>query len=196
MGTKHVPEPMPYTKAGHLLNPLRSVILSPKTLVKRLGLAPGLKVLELGPGPGFFSPEAARAIGAGKLVLVDVQQEMLDMAQRRLADMGIGNVEYRKGNAVSLPVESEAFDVAFLVSMLGEVPDRSACLGEIHRVLKRNGLLSITEFKLGDPDFIPKREMLEMIRAAGFRVSAQYGRFSHYTVNCRKQNGTALPQGT
>jgi len=186
MGTKHVPEPMPYTKAGHLLNPLRSVILSPKTLVKRLGLAPGLKVLELGPGPGFFSPEAARAIGAGKLVLVDVQQEMLDMAQRRLADMGIGNVEYRKGNAVSLPVESEAFDVAFLVSMLGEVPDRSACLGEIHRVLKRNGLLSITEFKLGDPDFIPKREMLEMIRAAGFRVCAQYGRYFHYTLNFRK----------
>lgn len=85
------------------------------------------------------------------------------MAKERLDERGINNVEYRKGDATSLPVESEVIDVAFLVSVLGEVPDSDACLREIRRVLKTNGLLSITEFKLGDPDFIPKGEMSRMV---------------------------------
>jgi ubiquinone/menaquinone biosynthesis C-methylase UbiE len=183
MASKHIPGPMPYTKAHHLLNPLRSLILSPKKLMSRLDVRPNSKVLELGPGPGYFSPEVATAIPEGKLVLVDVQQEMLDMAKERLDKRGIGNVEYRQGDATSLPVESEFVDVGFLVAVLGEVPDRDACLREMHRVLKENGLLSITEFKLGDPHFISKNEMTRMVQSTGFRISARYGGIFHYTIN-------------
>lgn len=50
----HEPRPMPYAKARHLLNPLRSLILSPEKLVQRLDLSPDFRVLELGPGPGYF----------------------------------------------------------------------------------------------------------------------------------------------
>ena len=66
--------PMPHTHAAHLLNPLRALALSPRTLVRRLELKPDFAVLELGPGPGYFSPEVARAVPQGKLMLVDVQQ--------------------------------------------------------------------------------------------------------------------------
>lgn len=187
MTTKELPEPMPYTEAHHLLNPLRGLILSPGKLVRRLNLKPDAQVLELGPGPGYFSPEVARSIPEGTLVLVDVQQEMLDMAKKRLDEQRMENVTYRRGDATSLPAESESFDVVFLVAVLGEVPDRYGCLREINRVLKQNGLLSVTEFKVGDPDFIPEREMLGMIQDAGFRVRARYGRFLHYTVNCLKK---------
>lgn len=186
MANKQVPEPMPYTRAGHLLSPLRSLILSPKRLVSRLNLKPNSRVLELGPGPGYFSPEIARAIPEGKLVLVDVQQEMLDMAKGRLDKSGIDNVEYRRGDATSIPVESESIDVSILVAMLGEVPERATCLREIRRVLKNDGLLSITELKLGDPDFISKNEMTRMAQYAGFEILDQYGRFFHYTINFAK----------
>ena len=67
------------------------------------------------------------------------------MARKRLERKGITNVEYRQGDAVSLPAEDESFDVAFLVAVLGEVPDRGAALREIRRVLRPVGLLSITE---------------------------------------------------
>ena len=173
MGNKPIPQPMPYTKARHLLNPLRSLVLSPKKLVSRLSLKPDSRVLELGPGPGYFSPTVASALPEGGLILVDIQQEMLDMAKERLDKKGIGNVEYRRGNATSLPVESETIDVVFLVAVLGEVPDRDSCLREIHRVLKKNGLLSLTEFKLGDPHFIPKNRMAERVQSAGFQVHAR-----------------------
>jgi len=66
------------------------------------------------------------------------------------------------------------------------VPDRSACLGELRRVLCPDGLLSITEFKLGDPDFIPRPEMIRSAEDAGFRCCATHGNFLSYTINFRK----------
>jgi len=178
--------PMPYTHAPHLLNPIRGLVLSPGGLVRRLGLKPDFTVLELGPGPGYFSPAVARALPAGKLVLVDVQQEMLDMAKKRLDAMGIRNVEYHRGDATALPAQPESFHVVFLVAVLGEVPDRHACLREIHRVLRPGGLLSVTEFRLGDPDVIPLHELQSSVQAAGFQQCSRHGRLFHYTLAFRK----------
>ena len=177
--------PMPYTEARHLLNPLRTLIQSPKKLIKLLDLKPDSTVLELGPGAGYFSPELARAVPEGKLVLVDVQQEMLDMARERLQGGGFENVEYYRGDAASLPVESKSFDAVFLSMVLGEVPNREACLKEIRRVLRPDGLLSVTEM-MDDPDFIPMPEMLRSIEAAGFELSAKHGGRFYYTVNARR----------
>jgi ubiquinone/menaquinone biosynthesis C-methylase UbiE len=177
---------MPHTRASHLLNPLRGLLLSPSRLVRRLGLKPDFTVLELGPGPGFFSSAVARALPTGKLVLIDIQPEMLDMAKARLDRKGIGNVDYRQGDAIALPAETESFDVVFLVAVLGEVPDRRACLREIHRVLRPNGLLSVTEFKLGDPDLISIRELQSSIAAEGFELQKRHRRLFHYTLGFRK----------
>lgn len=186
MPKKHEHGYMPYTEAHHLLNPLRKLVLSPRRLAQRLDLKPDSRVLELGPGPGFFSPEVARCVPHGKLVLVDVQQEMLDMARERLESQGLANVEYHKGEAASLPLDTESFDVVFLVAVLGEVPDRDACLREIRRVLRPDGLLSLTEMKVGDPDRIPMPELLKSVQAAGFRRCAQFGNLLHYAINFRK----------
>ena len=186
MSGKHKNGPMPHTKAGHLLSPLRSLVMSPRKLVSRLNLRPDSVVLELGPGPGYFSPAVARAVPRGRLVLVDVQQEMLDLARERLDKKGIVNVDYRRGAAASLPAEDGVFDVAFLVSVLGELPDRRAGLDELRRVLKPGGLLSITEHKVNDPDFIPKEELVELVIQAGFKVSAARSGLLHYTVGFLK----------
>jgi len=186
MRTKENPEPMPHTEARHLLNPLRKLFFPPGRMVRYLELHPNQTVLELGPGPGYFSPAAARAVPNGTLVLVDVQQEMLDMARKRLEGMGIENVEYRRADAVSLPAGDRSFDVVFLASVLGEVPDRDACLGEIRRVLKADGMLSITETNLGDPDYIPMPELLLLLEANGFSILKVYKKCFSYTVNCTK----------
>lgn len=181
----HEPTPMSYERASHLLHPLRKLILSPRKLVQRLDLQKDSKVLELGPGPGYFSLEVARHVPAGKLVLADVQQEMLDMAKQRLDKCGIANVEYKKANAASLPFDSETFDVVFLVAVLGEIPDKRQCLREIHRVLRPGGLLSNTE-QPGDPDFIPMSEIRTLVEKEGFRFKRAYGRGRNYTIGFRK----------
>lgn len=186
MAKKRESQPMPHTEAHHLLNPLRRLVQSPKKVLRHLDLRPDSSVLELGPGPGYFSLEAARSVPEGRLVLVDVQQEMLDMARKRLEARGFMSVEYHRGDAASLPVENESFDVVFLVAVLGEVPDRDACLKDIHRVLRPDGLLSLTEVKLGDPDFIPMSEMKRLVPVAGFGQYAQFNSWFHYTVTFKK----------
>ena len=119
---EHPGEPMPMAHAAHLLNPLRALILSPRTLARRLDLKPDSSVLEIGPGPGYFSPAIARAVPQGELILMDVQDEMLDMAKKRLT--GHANVIYQQGDASSIPLPDASLDVVFLVSVLGEIPDQ------------------------------------------------------------------------
>lgn len=179
-------EPLPYIYAGMLLNARRKLALSPQELVKRLQLTEKMKVLELGPGPGYFSIEIARSIPGGSLVLVDIQQEMLDMVRKRLEEKGIGNVRLIQGDAISLPVESESFDAAMLALVLGEVPDQAGCLREIYRVLRPHGLLSLTEQSL-DPDFIPLADLQALVESNGFRLEKTYGDSRNYTANFRKQ---------
>lgn len=182
----HPSGPMPHTEAPHLLNPLRGLFFSPNRLLRHLNLAKDSRVLELGPGPGYFSPAVARAIPEGKLVLVDVQEEMLDMARKRLRERDVLNVELRRGDGASIPADSGSFDAVFLVAVLGEVPDRRACLQEIRRVLRPEGVLTITEMKLGDPDFIPVNELLESVESEGFWCHSLDDAWFSHTLDFRK----------
>ena len=52
--------------------------------MKRLELQENMEVLEIGPGPGYFSVNAARALKQGELTLFDIQKEMLDYAKKRI----------------------------------------------------------------------------------------------------------------
>ena len=176
------PRPMPHTQAGHLLNPLRRLILSPKQLVARLGLQPQFTVLELGPGPGYFSVEVARALPRGRLILVDVQQEMLDMARERLERHGLTNVEYVCADARRLPLADAGVDVAFLVAVLGEVPEPDKAMCELHRVLRPGGKLSLTERMIGDPHSLDRDYVATIALQAGFSRPERMGRLTE-TVN-------------
>jgi ubiquinone/menaquinone biosynthesis C-methylase UbiE len=163
----------------------RRFILSPEELARRLQLGDAARVVELGPGPGYFSPAVAHRIPRGYLLLVDVQSEMLQKARRKLGRAGLRNVGFVQADGAALPVRSGAWDCVFLVAVLGEVSDRRSCLREIHRVLRPGGLLSLTE-QPGDPDFIPLPEVRELVEGAGFRFEKVYGRGKNYTASFRK----------
>src|SRR5207302_9821843 len=75
----------PASEARSLLNPLRRLVQSPRRTVAALQLPPAATVLELGPGPGFFTPELADAVPRGSVVLVDLQLGMVAAARQRLA---------------------------------------------------------------------------------------------------------------
>jgi ubiquinone/menaquinone biosynthesis C-methylase UbiE len=175
----------PYQAAFLLTSRLRRLVLAPEKLVARLELRDSAQVLELGPGPGYFSPHVARRLPQGYLLLLDVQREMLAKARRTLAQAGVGNVGYAQGDGSALPVRDAAFDVAFLVAVLGEVRDPGACLREIYRALRAGGLLSITELP-GDPDHMRLSEVRALAEPAGFRFEKTYGRGRNYTANFRK----------
>lgn len=176
----------PYQFAFILLIPLRNIFLSPKKLVKRLELQENSVVLEVGPGPGYFSVKVAESVPQGKLILTDIQQEMLDYAKKRLIRKKIFNVEYCLCNGTNLPFGNDKFDVIFLVTVLGEIENKQQYIKEFYRVLRTNGILSISE-QPGDPDKMTTNEIEELLQGSGFKLDKIYGTKNNFTINFRKE---------
>jgi ubiquinone/menaquinone biosynthesis C-methylase UbiE len=175
----------PHKYAFTLLIPLRNVFLSPKKLVKRLALEKDFQVLEIGPGPGYFSPTIAQTLPEGKLVLADIQQEMLNYAKKRIEKRSIKNVEYNLCDGKSFDFENESFDCVFMVTVIGEVENQKEYLEEIFRILKKGGVLSISELA-GDPDKLAIDELVELVCTENFKVKKVYGNKINYTINFEK----------
>jgi len=169
-----------------LLLPVRNIFISPRKLITRLDLKNNSTVLEVGPGPGYFSAKVAGAIPKGKLYLADIQQEMLDYARKRLTKKKISNVEYHLCNGKTLAFNDSMFDVIFLVTVLGEIENKQQYIKEFSRILRKGGLLSVSE-QAGDPDKMEPAEIDNLLHDSGFKFDRIFGTKRNYTVNYRKE---------
>jgi len=114
---------------------------------------PGERVLEIGPGTGYYTLDMAEWVGpTGTVEIFDLQQEFLDHTMRRAAERSLGNVVPTQGDATALAYEDDSVDAVVLATVLGEIPDTTAALREIRRVLKPGGRLVVGEL-FGDPHF-------------------------------------------
>ena len=168
-----------------LLIPLRNVFLSPKKLIQRLDLQEDHTVLEIGPGPGYFSAAVARVLKKGTVVLLDIQQEMLDISMRRLEKRNMENVEYLLSDGHTLDLRSDHFDRVFMVTVIGEIENKNRYLMEVHRILKKDGICSVSELA-GDPDKLSREELQALFSANGFEPCAIFGTKRNYTMNFKK----------
>jgi SAM-dependent methyltransferase len=170
-------------------NPIRRRYTHP--VLDRVGIQPGETVLELGPGPGPFTVEAARRVGPkGKLIVVEEDPRMVAEVGQRVREAGLRNVETHVASTYDLPVADESVDRVFLIAVLPEVPHQYGTLDELRRVLKPGGLLSITE-EFMDPDYAFPFEAVQLIEAVGFTRERYYGNFWMYTLNFGKSEGIA-----
>lgn len=144
-------------------------------LAEALEPRPGERMLEVGPGTGYYTLDVAEALGpAGRLDILDVQQEMLDHTMRAAGRRGLDNLHPVRGDATALPYSDASFDAAYLVTVLGEIPDQQAALRELRRVLAPTGRLVVGEVLL-DPHVVTFGRLRERTAAAGLRYERRSG---------------------
>ncbi len=135
----------------------------------------GERLLEVGPGTGYYAlPVATWLAPGGTLDVLDVQQEMLDHTLRRAREEGIENIEPILADARTLPFEDDSFDGAYLVTVLGEIPDQDAALRELRRVVRSGGRIVVGEL-FGDPHMVTHAALTSRAEAAGLRVERKLG---------------------
>lgn len=156
-----------------------------KTLA-RMELAPGMRVLEIGPGPGRLLIPAARLVEpGGQVVGLELQQGMLDRLRARAAKAGVTNLTTIHGDVNQTPLEPASFDLVYLCTVLGEIPDRAAAMARAFATLKPGGRLAITEVA-GDPHYQFRGVVNKLASEAGFEPLDVRGHFFLYTALFRK----------
>jgi SAM-dependent methyltransferase len=147
---------------------------------------PGDRILEVGPGTGYYSLEVAEWVKPdGTLDILDLQQEMLDHTMRAAGERGLTNITATQGDATSLPYEDGSFDAAYLITTLGEIPDQEAALREISRVLTSSGRLVVGEL-LGDPHYVRLAPLRLRAGGAGLVYERRVGRAPGYFARFAK----------
>jgi ubiquinone/menaquinone biosynthesis C-methylase UbiE len=146
---------------------------------------PGERVLEIGPGTGYYTLDMAEWVGPdGRIEIFDLQQEFLDHTMRRAAERELKNVVPTRGDATSLPYEDASMDAVVLNAVLGEIPEPVAALREIRRVLKPGGRLLVGEL-VGDPHFTTQAALRRQAAEAGLAYDEDSGYWFGYVASLR-----------
>lgn len=178
--------PCPAFLAWSLESPLLQRFNGTGIVLDRLGLGPGQRVLEIGPGPGrLLIPAARRVLPGGEAVGIEIQPAMVGRLERRAREAGLANLTAIVGDAARPHVPEATFDVVFLCAALGEIPDRDAAMAQAHRALKPGGVLSITEM-FGDPHYQSRSLVRRLAERAGFQLRSVRGGWWLFTADFLK----------
>lgn len=157
-GTPDAPPPrqiapaMSWVYADWLTRPEREREEQPDRLVNSLDIQRGATVVDLGAGVGYFTWRLARKVGrAGKVIAVDIQQEMLDMLAANLRERGIENVEVVLATPRDPRLPPAAADLVLLVDVYHELAHPAVTLAHIRRSLKPAGRLVVVEYRKDQP---------------------------------------------
>ncbi|MFB3886628.1 MAG: class I SAM-dependent methyltransferase [Thermodesulfobacteriota bacterium] len=143
-------------------NPLRKLLHNPQAILSPY-VHPGDRVIDIGPGMGYFTIPLARLVGPeGRVVAIDVQEKMLSVLKSRAKKNGVSErIETYLASERSLGIHEKAdFILAFW--MAHEVRDQSSFFGEIRDLLKPEGSLLLAEPIL----HVPRKYFLRTLNSA------------------------------
>lgn len=166
--------PMPVENASGIDNGFRKFVHNPTKILKN-HVKEGMVVLELGCGPGFFTPKIAKMVGkSGKVIAADLQEGMLQKVREKIEGMDIKErVELHKCDDDQIGL-SEKVDLVLAFLMMHEVADKRKTLSEVKSILKPGGRLYILEMILHPPkeNF---EETVDIAHELGFKVAEKPG---------------------
>lgn len=157
-------------------NPLLPFFRDPYKLLTAAGLKPGMHVLEVGCGPGFFSIPAAKILGnQGILYAVDVNPLAIKRVLKKMKRTGTRNIVPICANASHTGFPGESIDLTFLFGLPRIAGGEANLFSEIHRVLKPGGHVAYQRIRGSE------RKLRQAFEGTGFAYSGKQGRMVFFT---------------
>lgn len=175
--------PIPSWAVELIEGPHRRRVQPPELVIKWMGIKPGIKVLELGPGAGVFTFPASMI--AEEIHAVDIQPEVIEIMKRRMKEIDVNNIHPVVSDAHTLPYPDKYFDMVFHVACLPEIPDPVGVLKEVRRVLKDDGVYADGELFF-DPDYPLASTVVSWAKRAGLEKVSANGNGIHYVLTFTK----------
>ncbi len=131
---------------------LRDRLNPPAAILKRAGIATGMKVLDFGCGPGGFAVAAAGVVDPlGEVYAVDIHPLALQSVKKARKRLKLANLHPLHGSKTG-DLPDQTIDRVLLYDILHDVEDPQRVLRELYRLLKPNGLISIKDHRLRDDE--------------------------------------------
>ncbi len=153
---------MGHQAAPWLERPEREEEEEPRKLVEALELKPGQVVADVGVGTGYFAFRMAPLLGEkGKVLGVDIQQEMLDLLKAKAAKLKVANVEGVLGTVTDPKLPEGGVDLVLMVDVYHEFDHPWEMMQAIKKSLKPGGRVVLVEYRKEDPK-VPIKEVHKM----------------------------------
>ncbi len=177
-----IAQTMSFHGAPWLIRDNREEEERPSAVLEQLELKPGMVVCDLGCGNGFYTLlMAPRVAPAGKVLAVDIQQEMLHLLELRCDALGVPNVEPVLGTIVNPKLPAGVVDLVLLVDVYHEFSHPEQMLAELRKCLSPTGRLALLEYREEDRNVpikplhkMSKRQIMKEYRANGFKLAKQF----------------------
>jgi SAM-dependent methyltransferase len=153
----------------------------PDQVIELLEVAEGQRIADIGAGGGYFSMRLADAVGpSGRVYAVDVDDDMIEYLQGRVADEGRENVEVVRGEFADPLLPDGEIDLVFTSNTFHHIEEQSAYFGRILRDLRPDGRVAILE--LNDQSFFPrtlghmtpKSDIVQAMEGAGYVLAGDF----------------------
>jgi ubiquinone/menaquinone biosynthesis C-methylase UbiE len=173
---------MHYTGADWLVRQSRQREEDCKRLLKEIRVKPGQVICDMGCGNGFYALKLAQLTGRkGKVYAIDIQQEMLDMLQRRARAARLENILPLLGTETDPRLPENSIDLVLMVDVYHEFSQPEAMLKAIRKSLKPSGRIALVEFRAEDPNVpikpehkMSKQQILKEFPANGLKLTDQF----------------------
>jgi len=170
-------------------DPERDAWQMPAHVVELLAIEPGMTVVDLGAGTGYFLPHLARAVGPeGRVIALDVEPNMVEHMRERIERDGLPNVEARVAAIDDPGLEPGSVDRVLIVDTWHHIEGRERYAARLREALREGGTLTIVDFTRESPYGPPPamrlsaEAVVEELRAAGLAPAIREERLPYQWV--------------